>query len=75
MTQKINRRDFVVTGAAAGLSLTIPAKSHAQAPAVITRSAAIPLVIASGNGNQYKNGGAQTAVEKAFSMITGGTKS
>ncbi|HEX2722982.1 MAG TPA: N(4)-(beta-N-acetylglucosaminyl)-L-asparaginase, partial [Gemmatimonadaceae bacterium] len=29
--------------------------------------------IASGNGHQYKNGGSQTAIEKAFSMITDGT--
>lgn len=72
MTHKINRRDFVVTGAAAGISLAIPATSRAEAPAVITRSAATPMVIASGNGNQFKNGGTQTAVEKAFTMITGG---
>lgn len=72
MTQKINRRDFVVTGAAAGISLAIPSTAHAGAPAVITRSAALPLVIASGNGNRFKNGGTQTAVEKAFTMITGG---
>ena len=72
MTEKINRRDFVVTGAAAGISLTLPAKARAEAPAVITRSASIPLVIASGNGNSVKNGGTQTAVEKAFTMITSG---
>src|SRR6476660_4830139 len=74
MTQKINRRDFVVTGAAAaaGMSLAIPAISRAEAPAVITRSAATPMVIASGNGNRVKNGGTQTAVEKAYSMITSG---
>ena len=72
MTQKINRRDFVVTGAAAGISLAIPVTSRAEAPAVITRSAATPMVIASGNGNRFKNGGTQTAVEKAFSMITSG---
>ena len=65
----INRREFIVTGTAAGLSLTLPA----EAPAVITRTAAKPLVIASGNGNQYRNGGTQTAIEKAFSMITGGS--
>jgi N4-(beta-N-acetylglucosaminyl)-L-asparaginase len=65
----INRREFIVTGTAAGLSLTLPA----EAPAVITRAAAKPLVIASGNGNRYRNGGTQTAVEKAFSMMTGGS--
>ncbi|MDO8501502.1 MAG: N(4)-(beta-N-acetylglucosaminyl)-L-asparaginase [Gemmatimonadaceae bacterium] len=73
MTQNINRRDFVVVGAAAGLSLAIPATGMTEAPAVITRSAAKPLVIASGNGNRFRNGGSQTAVEKAFSMITGGS--
>ena len=64
----INRREFIVTGTAAGLSLSLPV----EAPAVITR-ATRPLVISSGNGNRYKNGGAQTAVEKAYSMITQGS--
>ncbi len=73
MSSIINRRNFVVTGAAAGLSMAIPSKSEAQAPAVITRSAFKPMVIASGNGNRFKNGGTQTAVEKAFSMITSGS--
>src|SRR6185503_18421168 len=65
----INRREFVVTGTAAGLALKLPV----DAPRVITRSAAKPIVIASGNGNEYRNGGKQTAVEKAFSMITSGS--
>ena len=73
MPNKVSRRKFVATGAAAGLSLTLPSTLGADAPAVITRSAAKPLVIASGNGNRYKNGGTQTAVEKTFSMITGGS--
>lgn len=73
MNSRINRRDFVVSGAAAGLSIAIPSGSQAQAPAVITRSDFKPMVIASGNGNRYKNGGTQTAVEKAFSMITSGS--
>jgi N4-(beta-N-acetylglucosaminyl)-L-asparaginase len=73
MTEKINRRDFVVTGAVAGLSLAVPAAATAQAPAVITRPAVKPLVISSGNGNRFKNGGTETAVEKAFSMIVGGS--
>ena len=65
----INRREFVVSGAAAGLALKFPL----EAPNVITRSASKPLVIASGNGNFYKNGGTQTGVEKAFAMITSGS--
>jgi len=64
----INRREFIVTGTAASLSLKLPV----EAPAVITRSAIKPIVIASGNGNRFKNGGTQTAVEKAFSMIVDG---
>ena len=65
----INRREFIVSGTAAGIALKLPV----EAPNVITRRAARPLVIASGNGNRYKNGGTQTAVEKAFSMITSGS--
>lgn len=80
MTEKkrINRRDFLTTSAAVGASLSLPIESasalvtRVEAPAVHTRSAAAPMVIASGNGGQYKNGGTQTAVEKAFEMITGG---
>ncbi|HKY97483.1 MAG TPA: N(4)-(beta-N-acetylglucosaminyl)-L-asparaginase [Gemmatimonadaceae bacterium] len=65
----INRREFIVSGTAAGIALKLPV----EAPNVITRRAARPLVIASGNGNRYRNGGTQTAVEKAFSMITSGS--
>jgi N4-(beta-N-acetylglucosaminyl)-L-asparaginase len=32
-----------------------------------------PVVIASGNGNQFKNGGNETCVQKAFRMMTEGT--
>jgi N4-(beta-N-acetylglucosaminyl)-L-asparaginase len=42
-----------------------------QAPAV--RPAGIkPIVIASANGNRYKNGGTQTAIEMAFATMTAG---
>jgi N4-(beta-N-acetylglucosaminyl)-L-asparaginase len=69
MSKKINRRDFVLTGAAA----TVLAKTgFGQAPAVRRGSAAKPVVISSSNGHEYKNGGAQTCVEKAFAMMTGG---
>jgi N4-(beta-N-acetylglucosaminyl)-L-asparaginase len=80
MTEKkrINRRDFLTTSAAVGASLSLPIESasalvtRVEAPAVHARSAAAPMVIASGNGGQYRNGGTQTAVEKAFEMITSG---
>jgi N4-(beta-N-acetylglucosaminyl)-L-asparaginase len=40
---------------------------------VLTRRSVRPVVIASGNGHEYKNGGDQTVVEKAFSMIVKGS--
>src|SRR5512141_543201 len=68
----INRRKFVITGATASLGASLPAGLLAGAPTILKRSAVKPVVISSGNGNHYKNGGTQTAVEKAFSMITRG---
>ena len=79
MTDKktINRRQFVAAGAAAGVTLALPRSEAAAnpvlgAPNVTIRSAVSPVVIASGNGGRYKNGGNQTAVEKAFEMMTSG---
>src|SRR5947207_6270028 len=43
----------------------------AQAPAVRT-GAVRPVVVASANGNRYKNSGPQTAVERAFTLLTSG---
>ena len=65
----VNRREFMLTGAAA----SVAAAAHAQtsAPAV-ARGTVRPVVIASANGHTYKNGGAQTCVERAFAMMTGG---
>ena len=68
MSRKLNRREFVqATTAAAAAPL------FAQAPTVMTPKSVKPVVVASNNGNQFKNGGTQTVVEKAFSMITGGS--
>lgn len=69
MSKKINRRDFVRNSVAAGLVLPTAA---AAAPTFIKRSAIKPLVIASDNGNQFKNGGSITGVQKAFEMIVKG---
>jgi N4-(beta-N-acetylglucosaminyl)-L-asparaginase len=71
MSRKVNRREFVVSSAAAGLAAAAHARSSAQAPAVI-RSGVKPLVVSSANGNQYKNGGTKTGVEIAFAMIAEG---
>ena len=72
MTRKMNRREFVLTGTAAGLAVGASGKVFGQAPTPITPKTVKPVVIASGNGNVYKNGGPSTCVEKAFSLITQG---
>jgi N4-(beta-N-acetylglucosaminyl)-L-asparaginase len=73
MTRKLNRREFVrSTAAAAAVAAAAPRDVLAQAPAIITPGPVKPAVISAANGNRYRNGGAQTAVEKAFSMIASG---
>jgi N4-(beta-N-acetylglucosaminyl)-L-asparaginase len=71
----MNRRDFVITGAA-GLAAAAPRTllAHAsQGPTVITPRSVRPVVVSSANGHRYKNGGAQTGVETAFSTIVKGS--
>ena len=70
MTRRINRREFVISSAAAGLAAA-NTRTSGQAPAAIGSSVK-PVVVASANGHQYKNGGAKTGVEIAFEMITQG---
>ncbi|HKV37802.1 MAG TPA: N(4)-(beta-N-acetylglucosaminyl)-L-asparaginase [Blastocatellia bacterium] len=72
MAKKISRRDFVKTSAVIGLVAEKPGLIFGKAPS-IKSSGVKPLVISAANGNHYKNGGTVTAVEKAFSMITGGS--
>ncbi len=75
-SKTLSRRDFVLAGAAAGASIALPtsagAAKNTESPAVIQRRAATPLILASANGARFKNGGNQTAVEKAFEMVTSG---
>ena len=66
----MNRRDFVRTGAVAAGIGALPHAAGA-APAV-RQSTAKPVVIASANGHQHKNGGPDTCVERAFRLMTGG---
>jgi N4-(beta-N-acetylglucosaminyl)-L-asparaginase len=70
MPRKLNRREFVVTSAAAGI-VAGHAPSSAQAPAVIPNRVK-PIVVSSANGHVYKNGGTKTGIEIAFGMITDG---
>jgi len=72
----ISRREFVNSGilaavAATGEKSSRPLFSPGQAPAVITRTTR-PVVIASGNGNRFRNGGNATCVEEAFRQLIAG---
>src|SRR6267142_1883285 len=71
--KKLNRREFVQTTTAATVAAAaVPRTLFGQAPTVMTPKSVKPVVVASSNGHKFKNGGTQTCVEKAFSMITGG---
>jgi N4-(beta-N-acetylglucosaminyl)-L-asparaginase len=75
----INRRDFVRATAGAGLAAAAVPVSlggltevRASAPEVMIRSAVRPLVIADASGIEFRNGGKECAVERAFRLIAEG---
>ena len=69
----ISRRDFVRVGVIGGVTAAASGEQPlAQAPAVRTGSVR-PVVIASGNGNRFKNGGDRTCVEEAFRLLVAGS--
>ena len=70
--KRIKRRDFMRTSAVAGLTLAGTKASVLQFPNIIVPADVKPIVVASANGNKFKNGGDVTAVQKAFTMITQG---
>jgi N4-(beta-N-acetylglucosaminyl)-L-asparaginase len=72
MPRKLNRREFVAAGAAAGLAAAAPAAALGQAPTMMTPGKSRPVVVASANGHRYRNGGDRTCVETAFAMMTEG---
>ena len=72
MSKRMKRRDFMRNGAVAGLTLAAAKNEVVGFPMIMTQSSVKPLVISSANGNRFKNGGNVTAVQKAFTMITGG---
>src|SRR4051812_13213160 len=71
MTKRIKRREFLRTGAAAGLAVAASETLFARAPAIIKQGVK-PAVISSANGNQFKNGGDETCVQRAFRLMTEG---
>lgn len=72
MNKKMKRRDFIRSTAAAGVTLAAAKATVGQFPTLLIQSEVKPIVIASGNGNRFKNGGDVTCVQKAFGMITKG---
>jgi N4-(beta-N-acetylglucosaminyl)-L-asparaginase len=69
----LNRREFVRTGTAAALAAAAPRAVFGQAPTMMTPRSVKPVVVASANGNNFKNGGPVTCVEKSFSLIAQGS--
>ncbi len=59
----MDRREFVITGAAAGLAAATTQGARAEAPNVIIKKRARPMVISDRSGIAYTNGGPQSAVE------------
>src|SRR5918993_374931 len=72
MTKRIKRRDFIRNTTVAGITLAAGKSIAAQFPTIWNQSSVKPLVIASANGNRFKNDGNMTAVHKAFTMMTKG---
>jgi N4-(beta-N-acetylglucosaminyl)-L-asparaginase len=77
-TDPINRRDFVRATASVGIAAAAPlstgriAAGRFAAPEVMIRGAVRPLVISDASGIQFKNGGPECAVERAFRLIAEG---
>lgn len=68
----MKRRDFMISSAAAGVVLASERAVKGRAPTILIPQAVKPLVVASSNGNRFKNGGDVTCVQKAYAMITKG---
>jgi N4-(beta-N-acetylglucosaminyl)-L-asparaginase len=73
MSRRMDRRQFVLTGAAAaGLGTLATSTAAGQGPTMLTPKSVKPVVIASANGNRYKNGGQMAGVETAFKLMMKG---
>src|SRR5262245_27422641 len=73
MSKRMKRRDFMRNGAVAGLAIAATKNDVSGFPMILQQSSVKPMVISSANGNRFKNGGTVTAVQKAFTMMTGGS--
>lgn len=73
MSSGMNRREFVRTGAVAGVAAATPLPWLQGPPTVLTPRAVRPIVISDLSGIKFKNGGPQSCVERAFERITAGS--
>lgn len=69
MKERVSRRSVLASGAA--LAAT-PLARGLELPSIIVPQAIKPVVIASDNGFQYKAGGNETCVQRAFRLMQGG---
>jgi N4-(beta-N-acetylglucosaminyl)-L-asparaginase len=65
----MKRREFLTSAAAFGAATA----AFTRSPAVASQRATKPVVVASVNGNFFKNGGTRTCVEVAWEMMARGT--
>lgn len=73
MSRRMDRREFVLTGAAAtGLGALAADTAFGQAPTMMTPKSVKPVVVSSANGNRFKNGGSMAGVETAFTRMMKG---
>jgi N4-(beta-N-acetylglucosaminyl)-L-asparaginase len=72
MGRGVSRREFVKAGTAVSVTAVVPKTATAESATLLVRKATPPVVIASANGHQFKNGGERTCVEEAFTRITAG---
>lgn len=73
MSKRIKRREFMITSAAAGISMAATGTGALSAvPTMLIPASVKPVVVSSANGNHFTNGGKVTAVQQAFTMITQG---
>lgn len=81
MGKKLNRRQFVTNGAAAGFAAAAGSAASAagsgetaahRAPEMLIPQGSKPLVISDYSGFGYRNGGTMNAVERAFEGIARG---
>jgi len=72
MKKQINRRHFVAAASLGALASRSLATAWAEAPQIVPKRVAGPIVVSSANGNSSKDEEGLTCVAKAFKMITGG---